>query len=100
MRRVQARLDGAVFVYPIQRTRQPLAMTLQADLSGLSLQRPRMLETTALGAAMLVGLGIRLWSSLEDLRRVYPLVRRFVPAQPTAMVDAARARCRELVKRA
>jgi len=81
-------------------TANDLLMQLQADLSGLSLQRPRMLETTALGAAMLAGLGIRLWSSLEDLRSMYPLVRRFVPAQPTAMVDAARARWRELVKRA
>lgn len=72
-------------------------MQLQADLSGLSLQRPRMLETTALGAAMLAGLGIGLWSGLEDLRRVYPLDRRFVPAQPTVTVDAARTRWRELV---
>ncbi len=77
-----------------------LLMQLQADLSGLTLQRPRMLETTALGAAMLAGLGVGLWSGLEVLRRAYPLDRRFVPTQPTALVEAARARWRELVTRA
>jgi len=46
---------------------------------------------------MLDGLGIGPWSGLENLRRVCPLDRRFVPAQPTAMVDAALTRWRELV---
>jgi glycerol kinase len=77
-----------------------LLMQLQADLSGLALQRPRMLETTALGAAMLAGLGVGLWPGLADLRRAYPLDRRFVPGQSTASVGAARARWRELVARA
>ncbi len=77
-----------------------LLMQIQADLSGLSLQRPRMLETTALGAAMLAGLGVGLWSGLDELRRAYPLDRRFVPQLPAATVDAARARWRELVTRA
>ena len=77
-----------------------LLMQIQADLSGLTLQRPRMLETTALGAAMLAGLGVGLWSGLDQLRRAYPLDRRFVPALPAATVDAARARWRELVSRA
>ncbi|HSM10144.1 MAG TPA: glycerol kinase GlpK [Lysobacter sp.] len=77
-----------------------LLMQMQADLSGLSLQRPRMLETTALGAAMLAGLGVGLWSGLDELRRAYPLDRRFKPQLPTADVVAARARWRELVLRA
>jgi glycerol kinase len=77
-----------------------LLMQMQADLSGLSLQRPRMLETTALGAAMLAGLGVGLWSGLDELRRAYPLDRRFVPEMPASTVGAARVRWRDLVARA
>lgn len=77
-----------------------LLMQIQSDLSGLSLQRPRMLETTALGAAMLAGLGVGLWSGLDELRRAYPLDRRFVPALPAATAASTRARWRELVVRA
>jgi len=77
-----------------------LLMQMQADLSGLTLQRPRMLETTALGAAMLAGLGVGLWSGLDDLRRAYPLDRRFAPELPAVIADIARARWRELVTRA
>src|SRR3546814_7234916 len=39
-----------------------LLLQMQADLSGVTLHRPRMLETTALGAALLAGLGVGLWS--------------------------------------
>lgn len=77
-----------------------LLMQMQANLAGLTLQRPRMLETTALGAAMLAGLGVGLWSSLDDLRRAYPLDRRFLPELPPGQVKVARARWRELVSRA
>jgi glycerol kinase len=74
-----------------------LLMQLQADLSGLTLSRPTMLETTALGAAMLAGLGVGFWGSLDELRRHYPLERRFEPQRGAAEVAAARARWREVV---
>ena len=76
-----------------------LLLQIQADLSGLELSRPQMLETTALGAAMLAGLGVGLWSGVEELRRAYPLQRRFRPASERAAVEAERAhwqRVREL----
>jgi len=77
-----------------------LLMQIQSDLSGLVLQRPRMLETTALGAAMLAGLGVGLWADIDELRRSYPLERRFDPAlDPTKVMDA-RARWKDLVARA
>jgi len=77
-----------------------LLMQMQADLSGLALQRPTMLETTALGAAMLAGLGVGLWSTLDELRRAYPLDRRFTPQRPSDEVANERARWREMVARA
>lgn len=76
-----------------------LLLQIQADLSGLDLSRPHMLETTALGAAMLAGLGVGVWSGLDELRRAYPLQRRFSPNRNPSAVAAARAhwqRVREL----
>ena len=77
-----------------------LLMEIQSDLSGLALSRPRMLETTALGAAMLAGLGVGLWSGLDELRRAYPLERRFKPVRSRDDVARERARWREIVKHA
>ena len=56
-----------------------LLMQLQADLSGLTLRRPGMLEATALGAGMLAGLGIGWWKDLKELADALPVQRVFVP---------------------
>lgn len=87
------RVDGGA-------ARNDLLMQLQADLAGLRLKRPRMLETTALGAAMLAGLGVGLWPNLDALRRAYPLEREFVPQLDIGTRDAARAHWRNIVTRA
>jgi glycerol kinase len=44
-------------------------------------QRPEVLETTALGAAFLAGLGTGVWSSREELADTWRLDRRFEPEQ-------------------
>ncbi len=56
-----------------------LLMQLQADLSGLALHRPALLEATALGAGMLAGLGIGWWTDLQDLAAALPVERVFEP---------------------
>ncbi|MFN8011342.1 MAG: glycerol kinase GlpK [Holophagaceae bacterium] len=76
-----------------------LLLQMQADLLGIPLHRPLMLETTALGAGMLAGLGVGLWS-LDDLRRAYPLDRTFSPTGDAADVAGARARWKEAVAKA
>jgi glycerol kinase len=48
-----------------------LLMQLQADFSGVQVVRPKNIETTALGAAYLAGLGAGIWSSLEDIRKIW-----------------------------
>ncbi|HET6329500.1 MAG TPA: glycerol kinase [Holophagaceae bacterium] len=73
-----------------------LLMQMQADLLGIPLHRPALLDTTALGAAMLAGLGVGLWT-LTDLRRAYPLDRTFTPQGDPSRVQAARARWKEAV---
>ena len=58
-----------------------------ADMLGLPVERPDFVETTALGAAMLAGLGAGLFGSLEEAAAMRGAVRRFEPA----MAEAVRA---------
>ena len=54
----------------------------QADILGVPVLRPSVIETTALGAAYLAGLGVGLWSSLDALARQWSVERTFTPAMP------------------
>ncbi len=56
-----------------------LLCQLQADQLGVPVQRPKVLETTALGAAFLAGLGTGVWSSRDELADTWQLDRRFEP---------------------
>jgi glycerol kinase len=76
-----------------------LLCQLQADLLGVPVERPRIVETTALGAAFLAGLGTGVWSSTDDLRDTWQLDRRFEPSGDRERADAAHARWRDAVER-
>jgi len=41
--------------------------------------RPRSVETTALGSAMLAGLAVGFWKGLEEIRKTWSMDRRFTP---------------------
>ena len=56
-----------------------LLMQFQADLLGVPVLRPRVLETTALGAASLAGLATGFWADTDALARHWQLDRRFEP---------------------
>jgi glycerol kinase len=56
-----------------------LLMQFQADILGVPVVRPRILETTALGAAYLAGLATSLWSSREEIAAQWEMDRRFEP---------------------
>jgi len=58
-----------------------------ADLTGLSVERPKVTETTALGAAYLAGLGAGLFSGQKDIAARWALERRFKPALGKAERD-------------
>jgi glycerol kinase len=62
-------------------------MQFQADVLGTSVDRPKVVETTALGAAMLAGLGVRLWSE-DELEHVRAKDRVFNPKMPTDRREA------------
>lgn len=69
-----------------------LLMQIQADLSGLSLRRPALLEATALGAGMLAGLGIGWWAGLQELGEALPVERIFEPRLARDAVRVLRER--------
>jgi glycerol kinase len=77
-----------------------LLCQLQADQLAVPVERPQMVETTALGAAFLAGLGAGVWSSTEELRATWSLDRRFEPGGDREAADAAHARWRRAVERA
>jgi len=77
-----------------------LLMQFQADLLGVPVARPKVLETTALGAAYLAGLTVNLWKSREELASQWQLERRFEPRMSRDEAQAKMARWREAVGRA
>jgi glycerol kinase len=56
-------------------------------------------ETTALGAAFLAGLGTGVWDSTEQLRETWQLDRAFTPSADREAADAAHARWTDAVQR-
>jgi glycerol kinase len=61
-----------------------LLMQFQADLLGVPVVRPRVAETTALGAAYLAGLGVGYWKDQREIAAQWQVDRRFVPAAKSA----------------
>ena len=76
-----------------------LLCRLQAEQLGVPVERPRIVETTALGAAFLAGLGTGVWSSTDDLRETWQLDRRFEPSGSRADAETAYTRWKDAVGR-
>ena len=71
-------------------SRNNLLMQFQADLLGIDVVRPKITETTAIGAAYLAGLGVGYWDSVDELRRQWKVERTFTPNLDSETVCAAR----------
>lgn len=67
------RVDGGMVV-------NNWVMQAMADVLGIPIERPKITETTALGAAYLAGLKANIFNSLEDLSRLWQLENQFEPA--------------------
>ena len=72
LRLSELRVDGGA-------TSNALLMQFQADLLGVSVVRPKVTETTALGAAYLAGLGVGFWRDTAELVANWQVDRRFDP---------------------
>ena len=76
-----------------------LLMQFQADILGVPVVRPKVLETTALGAAYLAGLAVGLWPSREALAARWQAERRFEPQMNPAHAADLLGQWREAVQR-
>jgi glycerol kinase len=77
-----------------------LLMQTQADILGLTVERPKNIESTALGAAMLAGLGAGIWPDMDSLASIHETDKKFAP---TITIKDRRARTKvwkKAVKRA
>jgi glycerol kinase len=83
-----------------------LLMQFQADILGVDIVRPAMVEATALGAALLAGIGVGMWKDLEEAAQVWKKAieshaeQRFRPQLARAQVDAHLQRWHRAVERA
>jgi len=78
---LELRVDGGA-------TANDLMMQFQADLLGVPVVRPRVTETTALGAAYLAGLSVGFWESTDEVAANWKVDRRFEPAMPRDESDS------------
>jgi len=87
------RVDGGA-------TANGLLMQFQADLLGVPVLRPRIQETTALGAAYLAGLAAGVWKNRADIAAHWARERVFAPALPRDDAVARMAQWRRAVSSA
>lgn len=77
-----------------------LLMQFQSDLLGVPVDRPEVIETTALGAAYLAGLAVGVWKTKEDLVQNWQLNARFTPQMERDQKDNLYKGWQKAVKRA
>jgi glycerol kinase len=86
------RVDGGAVV-------NNLLMQFQADILGVAVQRPKVAETTALGAAYLAGLAVKFWSSPAEVAEHWVLDRTFEPAMNADQRESLYAGWKRAVER-
>ncbi len=88
----QLRADGGMVV-------NELLMQFQADILGVPVVRPRVIETTALGAAYAAGLAVGYWTSTADITANWGVDRRWEPGMPDSLRAALYAKWAKAVSR-
>jgi len=76
-----------------------LLMQFQADMLGVDVVRPVVVETTALGAAYAAGLAVGFWSGLDELRAQWREDARWSPLMPRDEAERLYRNWRKAVKR-
>jgi glycerol kinase len=89
----ELRVDGGACV-------NDLLMQFQADLLGIPVVRPRVTETTALGAAYLAGLATGIYKNLDELSAQWQVERRFHPTLPRERAQQLMANWAHAVRQA
>ena len=73
VRLAELKVDGGA-------SRNNLLMQFQADVLGASVVRPKVTETTGMGAAYLAGLAVGFWSSTDEIRSQWQVDKAFAPS--------------------
>ena len=81
-------------------SRNNLMMQFQADIVGAKAVRPKVTETTAMGACYLAGLAVGFWDSLDDIASQWQVDRVFEPSAADSEVLARKAQWADAVRRA
>ena len=71
----------------------------QADILGIKVTRPKVIETTSLGAAYLAGLAVGYWKDADEISKCWEIDREFLPRMPKGESSALYAGWTEAVKR-
>ena len=90
---VELRSDGGMVV-------NELLMQFQADILGVPVVRPKVIETTALGAAYAAGLAVGYWQSTAEITANWGVDQRWQPAMPVERRVALYAKWNKAVARA
>ena len=77
-----------------------LLMQIQADLLQVPVVRPKVIETTALGAAFLAGLAIGYWKDVTEVTAIWQTDRVFEPTKTPIEVSERRSRWSDAISRA
>jgi glycerol kinase len=89
----ELRVDGGA-------ARNNLLMQIHADILGRPVERAAVVETTAMGAAFLAGLGVGIWSGTDELARTWRSDRTFDPQMPEGQREALYSRWKRALERA
>jgi glycerol kinase len=93
IRLAEIRVDGGA-------ARNDMLMQFQADLLGVPVVRPKITETTALGAAYLAGLAVGFWKVGDEIDAQWQAERHFEPGMNRDRVESLLAGWRKAVERA
>lgn len=93
LRLAELRVDGGA-------TANNLLMQFQSDLLGVPAVRPRIAETTALGAAYLAGLAVNFWADQEEIAAQWQADQRFEPAMDRNIAEKMLRQWRRALERA
>jgi glycerol kinase len=89
----ELRVDGGMTV-------NDLLMQFQADILDAPVVRPRVIETSALGAAYAAGLAVGYWRSTEDIRENWGVAKRWTPTMGAQERERLYGKWGKAVKRA
>jgi glycerol kinase len=89
---VELRVDGGM-------TSNDLLMQFQADILGVDVVRPRITETTALGAAYAAGLAVGVWEDLDQIRALWAEQARWSPRMDAAERERLHGRWQAALQR-